>query len=188
MIYVIRMLQTIISQIYVMRHNRYITDYIRSKIWRQTANRVYNSCVFSVYLFPLWWLREYIYIYISCLIIIKYEVWTIIHCLGLGHETMACAVCLSIFLASTLLQPARDTAISLSISGKNGHHFNDDIFKCIYVYEKLCMRNQISLNFVDKSLIDKKSALVQVKTWHRTGDKPLPELMLTRFTDAYMRQ
>ena len=26
------------------------------------------------------------------------EVWTIIHCLGSGHETMLCAVCLSIFL------------------------------------------------------------------------------------------
>ena len=32
------------------------------------------------------------------IIIIKSEVWTIIHCLGLGHETMVCAVCLFIFL------------------------------------------------------------------------------------------
>ena len=39
-------------------------------------------------------------IYILCLIImIKSEVWTIAHCLGLGHETMVCAVCLSIFLS-----------------------------------------------------------------------------------------
>ena len=38
-------------------------------------------------------------IYILCLIIIiKSEVWTITHCLGFGHETMVCAVCLSIFL------------------------------------------------------------------------------------------
>ena len=38
-------------------------------------------------------------IYILCLfIIIKSEMWTIIHCLGLGHETMVSAVCLSIFL------------------------------------------------------------------------------------------
>ena len=38
-------------------------------------------------------------IYILCLIvIIKSEVLTIIHCLGLGHETMVCAICLSIFL------------------------------------------------------------------------------------------
>ena len=36
-------------------------------------------------------------IYILCLIIIiKSEVWTITPCLGLGHETMVCAVCLSI--------------------------------------------------------------------------------------------
>ena len=39
-------------------------------------------------------------IYILCLnIIIKSEVWTITHCLGLGHETMVSAVCLSIFLS-----------------------------------------------------------------------------------------
>ena len=38
-------------------------------------------------------------IYILCLIIIiKSEVWTISHCLGLGHETMVCAVCLLVFL------------------------------------------------------------------------------------------
>ena len=38
-------------------------------------------------------------IYILCLtIIIKSEVWTISHCLGLGHKTMVSAVCLSIFL------------------------------------------------------------------------------------------
>ena len=38
-------------------------------------------------------------IYILCLItIIKSAVWTITHCLGLGNETMVCAVCLFIFL------------------------------------------------------------------------------------------
>ena len=39
--------------------------------------------------------------YILCvIIIIKSKVWTITvyYCLGLGHETMVCAVCLSIFL------------------------------------------------------------------------------------------
>ena len=45
---------------------------------------------------PLWWLREYM----LCLIItIKSEVWTITHCLGLGHETMVSAVCLSFFFS-----------------------------------------------------------------------------------------
>ena len=30
------------------------------------------------------------------------QVWTVTHCLGLGHETMVCAVCLSIFLWSVI--------------------------------------------------------------------------------------
>ena len=38
---------------------------------------------------------------ILCLnIIIESEVWTITHCLGLGHETMVCAVCISVFLTN----------------------------------------------------------------------------------------
>ena len=37
-------------------------------------------------------------IYILCrIIIIKSEVWTITHCLWLGHETMVCAVCLFVY-------------------------------------------------------------------------------------------
>ena len=44
-------------------------------------------------------------IYILCLIIIiKSEVWTITHCLGLGHETMVSAVCLSILFSWDLSQ------------------------------------------------------------------------------------
>ena len=38
-----------------------------------------------------------------------------------------------------------------------------------------------------KGPIDYKLALVQVVAWHRTGEKPLPESMLTQFTDAYIR-
>ena len=42
-------------------------------------------------------------IYILCLIIIiKSEVWTITHCLGLSHEITVCAVCVSIFLWHSL--------------------------------------------------------------------------------------
>ena len=41
--------------------------------------------------------------------------------------------------------------------------------------------------FIPKGPIDHKSALVQVVAWHRTGEKPLPESMLTQFTDAYIR-
>ena len=42
---------------------------------------------------------EYIQYTLCLIIIIKSEVWTIIHCLWLDHETMVCAVCLSIFLS-----------------------------------------------------------------------------------------
>ena len=63
----------------------------------------------------------------------------------------------------------------------------DDIFKCIFVNENDKIPIQISLKLVPWSPIDNKSALVQVMAWRRTGDKPLPEPMMTQFTDAYMR-
>ena len=50
----------------------------------------------SVYSFHLWWLREYI---LCIIIIIKSEVWTVIHCLGLGHEKLF-ALYVSIFLVN----------------------------------------------------------------------------------------
>ena len=52
-------------------------------------------CVFSLPIPPV--MNERIHV-LCLIIIIKSEVWTITHCLGLGHETMVCAVCLSIFL------------------------------------------------------------------------------------------
>ena len=69
--------------------------WVRLSIFSQLSIIKYMGlCVYSLPI-PLWWLREYI---LCLIIIIKSEVWTAIHCLGLGHETMVCAVCLSIFL------------------------------------------------------------------------------------------
>ena len=62
----------------------------------------------------------------------------------------------------------------------------DDIFKSIF-NESVWISITISLKFIPKGPIDYKSALVQVVAWHRTGEKPLPESMLTQFTDAYIR-
>ena len=45
---------------------------------------------------------------------------------------------------------------------------------------------RISLKFVPKGQIDNKAGLVQVMAWRQTGNKPLPEPMLTQFTNAYM--
>ena len=62
----------------------------------------------------------------------------------------------------------------------------DDIFKFIF-NENVGISITISLKFVPDGPIDYKSALVQVMAWHRTDEKPLPESMLTQFTDAYIR-
>ena len=62
----------------------------------------------------------------------------------------------------------------------------DDIFKSIF-NESVWISITISLKFIPKGPIDYKSALVQVVAWHRTGEKSLPESMLTQFTNAYMR-
>ena len=58
-------------------------------------------------------------IYILCLIIIiKSKVWTITHCLGLGHETLVCAVCLSIFFWNLNSERVRWIALILACSSK----------------------------------------------------------------------
>ena len=62
-----------------------------------------------------------------------------------------------------------------------------DIFKCIFLNKNDRIPIQIWLKSAPRSPIDNKSALIQVMAWRRTGDKPLPESMLTQFTDAYMR-
>ena len=63
----------------------------------------------------------------------------------------------------------------------------DDIFKCILLNENDKIPIQILLKLVPGSPIGNKSAFVQVMAWRRTGDKPLPEQVMTQFTDAYMR-
>ena len=70
--------------------------WVRLSIFSQLSNIQYvGLCVFSLPISFVMIER----IYILCLIIIiKSEVWTISHCLGLGHETMVCAVCLFILL------------------------------------------------------------------------------------------
>ena len=77
---------------------RYILSsvWVRLSIFSQLSIMQYvGLCVFSLPVSLVMIER----IYVLCLIIIiKSEVWTVTHCLGLGHETMVCAACLSIFL------------------------------------------------------------------------------------------
>ena len=62
-----------------------------------------------------------------------------------------------------------------------------EIFKSIFLIEKLRIFIQISLKLVPKSPINNESALVQIMAWHRSGAKPLSEPLLVYHTDAYMR-
>ena len=55
----------------------------------------------------------------------------------------------------------------------------DDNFKCIFFNENDRILIQISLKLIHMSPINIKPALVQAMAWRWTGDKPLPELMLT---------
>ena len=70
---------------------------------------------------------------------------------------------------------------------QNGRHFADDISKYIFFNEKFFILIRIPLKCVSMSPNDNAWELVQVMAWRRIGDKPLPEPMLTQFTDAYMR-
>ena len=78
--------------------------------------------------------------------------------------------------------------LNSSLPEQNDCHFEDNIFKCIFMNGKVCLWIQISLKFVPKGPIDNKSMLVQVMAWRRGGDKPLTEPMLTRFTDTYRQR
>ena len=61
---------------------------------------------------------------------------------------------------------------------QNGRHFPDDIFKCIFLNEKVRISIMISLRFVSKGRINNIPALVQIMAWRQSGDKPLSEATL----------
>ena len=63
---------------------------------------------------------------------------------------------------------------------QNGPHFEDNIFKCIFLNENIWMLIEISLKFVPKGQINDIPTLVQIMAWCRPGGKPLSEPMMTR--------
>ena len=89
-------------------------------------------------------------------------------------------------MVTFLFAPQCDTLTHLPLD-KIAAILADDIFKHIFFNKNIRISIQVSLKFVPKGLIDNTSALVQVMAWHTAGYKPLPEAMITLFTDAYMR-
>ena len=65
---------------------------------------------------------------------------------------------------------------------QNGRHFAANIFKCIFLNEKVWIPIKISLKFVPKGPINNIPALVQIMAWCRPGDKPLSEPMMVSLT------
>ena len=61
---------------------------------------------------------------------------------------------------------------------QNGRHFPDTIFKCIFFNENVWILMKFPLKFVPKVRINNIPALIQIMTWHRSGDKPLSEPMV----------
>ena len=66
---------------------------------------------------------------------------------------------------------------------QNGHHFTDDIFECIFMIGKFGISFRISPKFVLDDQVDTNSTFCEVMAWRRTGDKTLPEPMLTQFAE-----
>ena len=59
-------------------------------------------------------------------------------------------------------------------------HFPDDILKCIILHENIWISITISQNVVPKCPINNIPALVRIMAWHRPGDKPLSESIMSR--------
>ena len=60
----------------------------------------------------------------------------------------------------------------------DGHHFPDDILKCIFLNENVWISLTISLKCVRKFRINNIPPLVQIMAWRRPGDKPLSGPMM----------
>ena len=72
----------------------------------------------------------------------------------------------------------------VAISPTAASNAEDSFHEWKFLY---CISIRISLKVVPNDLIDNKSALVQVMAWRRAGAKPLPEPLLTQFTNTCMR-
>ena len=78
-------------------------------------------------------------------------------------------------------------SLSTSLPGKNWPPFRRRYFQMQFLERRVLVFGFNLLMFVPKRPIGNTSALIQVKAWRRTGDRPLPEPMLVQFNNAYMR-
>ena len=74
------------------------------------------------------------------------------------------------------IQP--ETILNTLRPRQDGRHFPDDTFKRIFLNENVRISIKISLKFVHQGPINNNPALVQIRAWRRSGDKPLSEPMM----------
>ena len=72
------------------------------------------------------------------------------------------------------------TAINTSRPRLNGHHFQDDIFRCIFLNENVWISINISLEFVPEGPINNIPAMIQIMAWRRPEDKALSDPMMIK--------
>ena len=93
-------------------------------------------------------------------------------------QTPWCSCNVIVMLSFVLMIYAQTPRVNTLRQGQNGHHFAEDIFKCIFLNENGLISIKISLNFVPKGSINNIPALVQIMAWCQSGDKPLSETMM----------
>ena len=140
------------------------------KIQTFSLNKIYLKMVVTLFIWPIFFFKQLL-IHTTLLDDIKSEI---------NFEEKMCNNVVSIVPADV------STLLTHLPPGQNGRHFADDIFRCIFMYEKFWILIRISFKSVPKGPIDNNPALVWIMDWHWIGDKPLAEPMLTWFTDAYI--
>ena len=80
--------------------------------------------------------------------------------------------CQSIYLHMMIMCLQNSQHLNTLGPRQNGRHFPDAIFKCIFFNENVWIVIKISLKFVPRDPIKNIPALVQIRAWHRPGDKP----------------
>ena len=110
------------------------------------------------------WNRCWYHIIMFTLTLLWFTHWKLVMISGLGqHGSRLC------FATFKTLRPR-----------KNGRHFADNIFKCIFLNGNVWIPIKISLKFVPQGPINNIPALVQIMAWRRPGDKPLSGPMMVR--------
>ena len=87
-------------------------------------------------------------------------------------------------------EPISLTPISVPIHSlrprQNRRHFEDNIFKCIFLNEDIYILIKISLKFIPMGPINNIPALFQIMVFRWPGDEPLSEPMMIIYWCMYV--